>query len=641
MNVKGWAHLLEQARRRHRAGDAGGALEGYRRCLQRMPDHPQVLMLAAMAAAQAGHLEEAAAHARHAVSARDDAAARMTLGRVLLQAGELEEALDCFRHATGDAATAADAGFHAGQILHRLGRSAEAAQALETVLVSRPDHGPAWNQLGVIHLTQGRVTAAREAFQSSLRVRPRDPGTLANLAAACRRLGDDASSARALETALAIAPESVPVLAGLAALERGRGRLPEALAAWERCVEADPDRADSWAGLGSARQAAGDLEGAESALRRALALDPANPDAIAGLGEWFEWQGKSEAGLDALSQAPDGCHSAGMALVAGRLLRRLGRAEEARRRLEGAVPAAAQDKPLRRQFAFSLGDVCDELGDPEAAWQWYEEGNCLTPAVFDPSAHRRWLAHLRDLTPAASPDLEGEGITFIVGMPRSGTTLVEQILAAHPDVSAAGELPVLGRLVQAFDAEGTRPGSSDSGVPIGARYLESVAEYRQGAAMMTDKMPLNYQYLGIIRSVLPRARIIHCRRDLRDVALSCFFTDFIDPALGFATRLDWLADYALAYRAFMEGWSGRLGGRRLDIDYESLVTAPDLEIRRMLEFLELPWNPACLRFHAQDRFAATASHAQVRRPVYQTSVGRWRTYARHLAPLIERLEADD
>jgi len=156
---------------------------------------------------------------------------------------------------------------------------------------------------------------------------------------------------------------------------------------------------------------------------------------------------------------------------------------------------------------------------------------------------------------------------------------------------------------------------------------------------MTDKMPLNYQYVGVIRAALPAATIIHCRRDLRDVVLSCFFTDFIDPALGFATRLDWLAEYALAYRQFMEDWGADLQGIMLEVGYESLVADPETEIRRLLKSLGLAWNPACARFHEQDRFAATASHAQVRRPIYRESVGRWRKYAHYLGPLVKSLGA--
>jgi tetratricopeptide (TPR) repeat protein len=635
MTVEGPGRWLDEAKRRHRSGDADGALRGYRRCLESAPDQPEIRMLAAMAAAQSGRPEEAVEHARSAVSARDDAASRLTLGRALLHSGEAEEALESLRRAGGEPAMAADANFHLGQALNRLGRTEEAVESLEASVAIRPGHGPAWNELGVIRMAMGMTDGARVAFQRSLEARPGDAAVLSNLAAAYLRLGDDEGAERAVIAALEADPSSARALAVLARLERNRGRLAESLAAWERCVRLDSQSADAWAGLGSARQAAGDLRGAEEAYRRSLDIAPGHPDALAGLAEWNEWQGHYELGLDLLRGVPALASSPGVDLVAGRLLRRLGRFGEARSRLETAAVAVTGDAVLRRQFAFSLGDVCDELGDVAAAWDWYQEGNRLTPARFDSMEHRADLARLASLAPRQREGGAGAGIVFIVGMPRSGTTLVEQILASHPEVAAAGELPVLGRLVRDFGADCAR--TEDAGSLVGDRYLEEVAGFRAGGALMTDKMPLNYQYVDMIGAVLPGAMIVHCCRDPRDVALSCYFTDFIDPALGFTTRLDWLTDYILAYQDFMAR-PRQMSGRILRFSYEAIVGDPEGESRRLLQFLGLPWDASCLNFSSSDRVAATASHAQVRRKIYGTSVGRWRAYETWLSPLLERLE---
>ncbi len=633
MTIGGAVRWLAEAKIRHRSGDAEGALEGYRRCLREAPDQPEIRMLAAMAAAQSGRLEEALEHARHAVGVRDDAASRMTLGRALLQAGQAEEALASLARAAAEPAMAADANFHLGQALRQLGRPADAAVVLEASVAARSDHGPAWNELGVVRMAMGLAGPARDAFRRSLESRPSDPDVLSNLAAASLRLGDDGAAEHAIAAALEADPDSARAMALLARLERNRGRLVEALAAWERCVQLDAGRADSWAGLGSARQAAGDLQGAEAAYRRSLDLAPGNTDAIAGIAEWHEWQGRYRQGLDLLQGIPGAPSSPGIDLVAGRLLRRLGQCEQARRRLEAAIPAPTGDAILRRQFAFSLGDVCDDLGDAASAWQWYQEGNQLTPGRFDAHEHRNTLTRLASLAPSQREGEAGAGIVFIVGLPRSGTSLAEQILAAHPAVDAAGELPALGRLVREFESSA----GGDAARLIGDRYLEAVAKFRARGVLMTDKMPLNYQYLDIVGAVLPGARIVHCRRDLRDVALSCYFTDFIDPALAFATRLDWLADYISAYEDFFDRRRSTLSDRTLDLRYEALVDDPEGEIRRLLEFLRLPWHPACLEFSSLDRVVATASHAQVRRQIYRTSVGRWKAYEAWLSPLLEKL----
>jgi tetratricopeptide (TPR) repeat protein len=635
----GRRNWLDEGRRRHREGDFEAALRAYDRCLRARPGQPDVCLLAAMAATQSGRLPEAERYARLAFENRPDARSGMALGQVLLESGEYEEAAACFERATGDPAVATDAHYRRGQALRRLGRRRQAVAALEAAVLGAEEHAAAWNELGVARLELGEPRLAVEAFRRSLAARPGHAAVLANLASAAFRIGDMETAGEAVHAALDVDPGQVTALSMLGMLERARGRLEAAREAFERCVAVDPRSEVAWTGLAGVRQAAGDLEGAGEAYDRALALAPRYPDAVVGKAEWLEWQGLYQDGLDLLREAsPD---SAGAELVAGRLLRRIGRPGEARRRLEAAVPAGDLDGPLRRQFCFSLGDVCDAEGDFRAAWDWYAEGNRLTPATYDPLANAERLCRFnrvagRDVDPG-----QGTGIVFVVGMPRSGTTLAEQILARHPRVHAAGELPHIGRLAEEILAASTRGGGIDDTDwgDVGRRYVESLPVIPGDGRAVTDKMPLNFRYLGVIRAALPGARVVHCRRDPRDTALSCFFTDFIDPALGFATRLDWLADYIGAYLRHAATWTPRFGNRIFDLEYASLVGEPQRVIGSLLEFLDLPWDDACLDFHEGDRIAATASHAQVRKPLYRTSLGRWKLYARQLEPLLDRLAA--
>ncbi|MGI9263403.1 MAG: sulfotransferase family protein, partial [Gammaproteobacteria bacterium] len=226
------------------------------------------------------------------------------------------------------------------------------------------------------------------------------------------------------------------------------------------------------------------------------------------------------------------------------------------------------------------------------------------------------------------------------GMPRSGTTLVEQILSAHPETYAAGELSSLGRLALAATAADP-PVSPERAREIGNQYLSELPDEASPARRVTDKMPLNFLYLSLMQAALPGARVIHCRRDPRDVALSCYFIDFIDPTLGFSTRLDWLGDYINRYLDQMAMWRESLSLPLLEIDYESLVAEPEDGCRQLVDFAGLDWDPACLAFHQQERVAGTASHAQVRKPVYTSSVARWRRYESHLEPLMQVLKIPD
>lgn len=635
----GPAEWLEQARRLHRSGDLEGALGLYRKCLEIRADHPDLLVMAASAAGALGKLDEAERLARRAREIRGDQVSSLTLGRVLLEQGALQEAVRCFEHAAAGPAET-DAHYHRGRALRKLGRLDEAEQALRLAIGERRGDGAVWNELGVVLFALRKPADSIEAFRRSLSVRPGHPNTLSNLAAACLRSGDQEGAEGAIRQALKSRPEHPGALATLGALERLSGRLASALAAWERCVQSDPDAARGWVGLAGTRQALGQLDAAGEAYRRALDLDPGDADAVAGMAEWLEWQGRYQEGLTLLkgdwSAAPP------ISLVRARLLRRLGRHAEARSLLEAAVPRVEQDLPLRRQFAFSLGDACDGLGDVEAAWGWYSEGNRLAPAEFDAPAHRSRLGRWDALAGARPTGNAGRGVIFILGMPRSGTTLVEQILAAHPLVTACGESAALGRLAHALvTVEPSAQVGEKALSGLAVEYMASLPVSPSGELRVTDKMPLNYQYLGLIRAALPGARIVLCQRDLRDVGLSCLFTDFIDPALGFSRRPDWIGAYLAAYEHHIQRWRELLGQQMLTLDYESLVAGPEVAIRGLLEFVDLPWDERCLRPEEQQRIAATASHAQVRRSIYRSSVGRWRAYAGHLRPMLEQLEGAD
>jgi tetratricopeptide (TPR) repeat protein len=307
------------------------------------------------------------------------------------------------------------------------------------------------------------------------------------------------------------------------------------------------------------------------------------------------------------------------AIARARLLGRLDRHAEAARVLEKIGNDRALPGLVRRRLAFARGDTLDRLGRYEEALAAYAEGNALNPAPWDPEGLATDAFGGPDpLADALDTDPAGAGVVLIVGMPRSGTTLVEQILAAHPAVIAGGERDALGRI-----AAGVAAGRSATLAELQRTYR---ADPVPAGHVFTDKMPLNFLHLDLAAALLPGARVIHCRRDARDTALSCYFTDFIDPALAFARRWDWLAGFTRGYQDRMARWRGAPRLTTLDVDYEGLVADPETVVRGLLEFLDLQWTPACLAFHRIGRIAGTASHAQVRRPVYASSVGRWRHY---------------
>jgi len=304
-------------------------------------------------------------------------------------------------------------------------------------------------------------------------------------------------------------------------------------------------------------------------------------------------------------------------------------------------------------LCFSLGRALDQLGRLDDAMAMYARGNRLKREMsdFDITAERTNVARI---IASFGPDLfarfEGVGDpselpVMVVGMPRSGTTLVEQILASHPRVHGAGEINDLWRIVSGLGRvlpPGSRQpedvGAAPPGIwgELGARYVARLRQYGPGADRVIDKLPFNYTLAGIIRLMLPRSRIVHCVRDPRDTCVSCYLTSFQNDR-GFTFDLAELGETYRLYRDLMDHWRDVLPGGFYEVSYESLVNDPEAQSRALVEYLGLEWSDDCLRFFENPRSVTTASMTQVRQPIYSSSIGRWRRYREFLGPLLEAL----
>ncbi len=478
----------------------------------------------------------------------------------------------------------------------------EAARQAALAIELRPDLGIGWRVQGEALLAHGELEGAARALRESVRLEPFTPAAHAALGAALQALGRVKEPMECFAEALRLAPGDPRILSRAGHFLLEQGQLDEA----EGCFRAALNRAThggAAAGLAGVLERRGDLAGAEAAL------------AI--------WRGT-------------GARTADLALASARVLRRRGRPAEALPLVEAAL-----EQPLsqaaRVLLLHALGDLKDALGDADAAFAAWTAANRARGLRFDAAAFsqrvdatiRRWPRRERRLGDARPGVPRGVHPVLIVGMPRSGTTLVEQILAGHPAVTPGGELDDLPPLARELEAMVPATAAARAG-PLAVRYADRLRSI--GAGLVTDKLPQNFLHLGAAALIAPGARVIHCRRDPVDTCFSCFRQNF-HATHDYATELTALGAYWRGYDRLMAHWRAAQPLPMFEVSYEALVADPEPVARALLAFLGLEWHPACLETRARQRVVNTASYDQVRRPIYRSSVGRAAPYAAHLAPL--------
>ncbi len=430
-------------------------------------------------------------------------------------------------------------------------------------------------------------------------------------------------------------------------------RYLEAGACFQTAAHRNPSYPDAHYGLALVAKALGNYDEAFGHLQDARRLRPDFIDAIATEADLLERMGRKQEAYDLLAGLVDrGVVNTNLAVGFAKIARHFQQEERAVEVLRRALDVPGLALSHRRELHFELGSRLDALHRYDEAFPHFAEANRLKGAVYD---HARQVASTDDLirafdTPGFPAYARATNVSelpvFIVGMPRSGTSLLESILASHPAVFGAGELDFSGlfaRVAHPKLAGARTMGELMRRIDVGTADLianEYLALLRRlggpSVARVTDKQPYNFFRLGMLSLFFPKARVIHCMRDARDIGLSIFFQHFAG-AHDYAYEL---RNIGLCYREYlrlMEHWRQVGTLPMLEVQYETLVQSPEAQLLRIVEFCGLPWDDACARFHATDRVTKTASYDQVRRPLYESSIGRWRLYEKHMRPLINAL----
>ena len=627
--------------------DALAALETAAKLLSRDPESQTNLGNVLRAR---GRLDEAVSCHRRAIALKSDyAEAHNNLGSALRDSKRPDQAVASYCQAISIKPDFAMAHMNLGDTLLALGRLDEAARSYRRVLQFRPDSVEAHNNLGNALRDSGRLEEAAASYRRAVAIGPDYAKLHNNLGNALLDLGRIEEAVASYSHALELEPDFAKAHSNLGSAFRELAKLDEAEASYRRALAIRADSSEILTNLGVVQRLQGRADEAEASLRRALSIDPGAAPTITSLAELYADRGQFAEAENLYKEAYAGHPESAQAWAGLAALRKMTSDDSAW--IKEAQRIA--QRPLRPRdeahLRYAMGKFFDDVQDYEQAFVSYRRANEIAKA-YSPPHDRQHLARTFEFTTRLYDRewLDRAKVTsnsssrpiFIVGMPRSGTSLAEQILASHPAVFGAGELSFWKTASLQVGSAALESGFDGSVLAkLADEYLQLLTRLSLDASRVVDKMPANFAHLGMIHAALPNARFIHMRRNPIDTCLSIYFQNF-HVAHSYANDLEDLAHYHHEYQLLMQHWRSILPPSAiLEVPYEALVADQETWSRKMLDFVGLPWDPACIDFHQTNRRVSTFSKWQVRQKISKTSVERWRNYAPFVGPLMHLADA--
>lgn len=533
--------------------------------------------------------------------------------------------------------------------------------------------------LSKVLVTQGEVAAATAISEEYCRQQPGDLGALLALGSLYLESGQIQEAWRICEQAIRNSPDGVDVLFFKAAILRHDGRATESRDIYEQLDRMSPGNSQILLALS---QVCGELSDADASiaytkailkydpgnvrailslssamitrdsaeawrlLEQAMAIAPREPAVLVVKGELLEFGGDKLGAWQCVQSALQYGHADIRAInLAARVAPAIGKSEETITRLEQLVSQPEISFSDHSILRFSLASLCDKTKQYDKAFAHAAIANQMKNVRHNDNAHRIQVSRIKSVYSAAAiaslprSGSRSELPVFIVGMPRSGTSLLEQILSCHSKVLARGETSDIQTMAETipYFPDGVRNLTQQRLDALADAHIKRISAMAPEATRVTDKLPGNFLMLGIVSQLFPAARVLNCRRDPRDVCLSNFMTDF-GGGHEHSYNLESLAQVCKSYQELMEHWKQVLPIPILDVRYEELVADPRTQVEKILGFCGLEWEDDCLNFHTSARQVITASYDQVRQPLYKKSVARWKNYARHLEPVMRILD---
>ena len=575
------------------------------------------------------------------------------LGRLLVELHRPEEAVELLQNATRLDPKEERSFFELGKALAMCGKGKEADEAFEKSF----DLNPVRKSLAVAaeHQNAGRLEDAERCCRDVLRSNPDNVDALRLLGVTLAREGRIAEAETQFRKAITIAPDFVGALMDLGRSHKEQSQFEEAIDCFKRVTKLEPRNFQAPFLLASTLSPAALTYEALEAYERVLELRPNHPGAKLGIAHVLKTIGRQAEAVEAYRDCIELKPNNGEIYWSMANLKTYRLSDEDIETMVSKLDLDEVDEESKVNFLFALAKAHEDRGDFERAWPYYVDGNAgrRTMEYYDPVQTEATNDELIEVFDQSLFERnEGAGHTdpspiFVLGLPRSGSTLIEQILASHSMVEGTSELPYLGQVAKSLNrnrADGVNYPQAVSELSamnfdmLGKDYLRRAQLHRtEGTPHFVDKMPNNFPSIGLIHLILPNAKIIDARRYPLDSCLSCYRQLFA-RGQTFTYDLTDIGEYFLQYQRMMDHWHDVLPGRVLTVQYEDMVTDFENQVRRLIDYCDLPWEDACLRFFETDRAVLTASSDQVRQPIYTESVDSWRRFEKHLGPLIEVLE---
>jgi len=664
------------------SGHINEALDTVQTLISQHPNEALLHNICGVCYKETGQLEMAAQSFKSAVEMKSDFTdAHYNLGLTLQELNQLEAAIKSYQVTLGLQNSYFKAHNNLGIIYKELGQLDESVNSYKKALKIQPDFVEAYNNLGNTLNELDKFDEAVKAYEEALKIQPNYLEVINNLGKILNKIGQMDEAVKCYEKAIAIDPEYAEAHNNLGITFTEVGQLDESVKCYEKAIAINPEYAEAQNNLGITLTEKGHLHEAVKCYKNAITINPDYDEAYLNLGITLDKLGQSEEALNSYEMAleinPDYADAYNNI---GDILRGLGQLDKAFSSYVHALAIDSENTKFHRNLAlmksytkgdtqfiqmqsllsannlnqservalcFALAKAYADLGEKDELFKVLNEGNQLRKEELSYSIEKDLNNHslLRKIFKSSTKKSSYKSLTirpiFIVGMPRSGTSLVEQIISSHHKVHGAGELPTLSNLAAPIlDSylSNNHPLSEENFLSIREGYSYChLSNLDNTESFITDKMPANFENIGFILKAFPEAKIVHLKRDAMAICWSIYQRYFPAEGLGFPYDMEDLGRFYKSYTEIMTFWHELFPNQIYDISYEDLTTNQEEETRKLLEYCELGWDENCLNFHKNKRAVKTASSLQVRNKMYQGSSEAWKKYADQLKPLINAL----